>query len=139
MSRDNPRLGIFLMIATTFVFAMQDGISRYLAGEYNVLMVVMIRYWFFAAFVIALASRSRGGIARAARTEQPWLQAARGVLLALEICVMVLAFTLLGWWKATRSSPATRCSSRRSRARSSASGWVGGAGRPSAWASSACW
>jgi drug/metabolite transporter (DMT)-like permease len=96
MSRDNPRLGIFLMIATTFVFAMQDGISRYLAGEYNVLMVVMIRYWFFAAFVIALASRSRGGIARAARTEQPWLQAGRGVLLALEICVMVLAFTLLG-------------------------------------------
>jgi hypothetical protein len=58
------------MIATTFVFAMQDGISRYLAGEYNVLMVVMIRYWFFAAFVIALAARSRGGIARAARTDQ---------------------------------------------------------------------
>jgi drug/metabolite transporter (DMT)-like permease len=84
------------MIATTFVFAVQDGISRYLAGEYNVLMVVMIRYWFFAAFVIALAARSRGGIARAARTEQPWLQAGRGVLLALEICVMVLAFTLLG-------------------------------------------
>jgi tRNA U34 5-methylaminomethyl-2-thiouridine-forming methyltransferase MnmC len=78
MSRDNPRLGIFLMIATTFVFAMQDGISRYLAGEYNVLMVVMIRYWFFAAFVIALAARSRGGIARAARTEQPWLQAGAG-------------------------------------------------------------
>jgi hypothetical protein len=76
--KDNARLGIFLMIATTFVFAMQDGISRYLAGEYNVLMVVMIRYWFFAAFVIALASRSRGGIARAARTEQPWLQAGAG-------------------------------------------------------------
>jgi drug/metabolite transporter (DMT)-like permease len=96
MTKDNARLGIGLMIATTFVFSVQDGISRYLAGEYNVLMVVMIRYWFFAAFVIALAARSRGGIARAARTDQPWLQAGRGVLLALEICVMVLAFTLLG-------------------------------------------
>lgn len=96
MSQDNPRLGIFLMIATTFVFAIQDGLSRYLAGEYNVLMVVMIRYWFFAAFVIAIAARSRGGLARAARTEQPWLQAGRGALLALEICVMVLAFTVLG-------------------------------------------
>ena len=53
----NTRLGIWLMIATTFVFAMQDGISRHLAGEYNVLMVVMIRYWFFAAFVIAVATR----------------------------------------------------------------------------------
>jgi drug/metabolite transporter (DMT)-like permease len=59
-------------------------------------MVVMIRYWFFAAFVIAVAARARGGLARAARTEQPWLQTGRGALLALEICVMVLAFTLLG-------------------------------------------
>jgi drug/metabolite transporter (DMT)-like permease len=96
VSEQNARLGILLMIATTFVFAMQDGISRYLAAEYNVLMVVMIRYWFFAAFVIAVAARARGGLARAARTEQPWLQTGRGALLALEICVMVLAFTLLG-------------------------------------------
>ncbi|MEO1705172.1 MAG: DMT family transporter [Pseudomonadota bacterium] len=90
------RLGIALMVATTFVFAMQDGISRHLASEYNVLMVVMVRYWFFAAFVIAVASRRAGGIGNAARTEQPILQTSRGLLLALEICVMVLAFTLLG-------------------------------------------
>jgi len=96
MSGNNARLGIILMISTTFVFAMQDGISRYLASEYNVLMVVMIRYWFFAAFVMAVAARAKGGRARAARTDQPWLQAGRGALLALEICVMVLAFTLLG-------------------------------------------
>ncbi|MFW5642096.1 MAG: DMT family transporter [Roseicyclus sp.] len=96
MTEQNPRLGILLMIATTFVFAMQDGISRYLAAEYNVLMVVMIRYWFFAAFVIAIAAHARGGIVRAARTGQPWLQATRGALLAVEVCVMVLAFTLLG-------------------------------------------
>mgnify|MGYP001803686872 FL=1 len=31
------------MVLTTFVFAVQDGISRHLAGEYNTLMVVMIR------------------------------------------------------------------------------------------------
>ena len=48
------------MVAATFVFAMQDGISRHLAGEYNVLMVVMIRYWFFAAFVIAIAGAQGG-------------------------------------------------------------------------------
>ncbi len=92
----NTRLGILLMVATTFVFAMQDGISRHLAGEYNVLMVVMIRYWFFAAFVIALAARRPGGVRAVARTGQPVLQAFRGVLLAAEICVMVLAFVLLG-------------------------------------------
>jgi len=96
MSQNQPRLGIALMVATTFVFAMQDGISRHLAGEYNVLMVVMIRYWFFAAFVMTVSARQAGGLRNAARTDQPLLQAFRGVLLAVEICVMVLAFTLLG-------------------------------------------
>ncbi len=84
------------MVGATMVFAFQDGISRYLAGNYNVLMVVMIRYWFFAAFVIALARRRAGGIAAAARTTQPWLQAFRGVLLAAEICITVVSFVLLG-------------------------------------------
>ncbi|MEO0653633.1 MAG: DMT family transporter, partial [Pseudomonadota bacterium] len=96
MSENNTRLGIPLMVGATFVFAMQDGISRHLAGEYNVLMVVMIRYWFFAAFVMALAARAPGGIRAAAATPQPGLQIARGLLLALEICVMVMAFVLLG-------------------------------------------
>ena len=94
--QNNPRLGILLMIVTTFVFALQDGISRHLAEEYNVLMIVMIRYWFFAAFVISVAARKSGSIKAAAATKQPVLQIARGALLALEICVMVTGFTLLG-------------------------------------------
>ncbi|WP_298841845.1 DMT family transporter [uncultured Roseobacter sp.] len=84
------------MLLTTFVFALQDGISRHLAGSYNVIMVVMIRYWFFAAFVIAVASRREGGVRAAAATRQPVLQAFRGFLLATEVCVMVAGFTLLG-------------------------------------------
>jgi drug/metabolite transporter (DMT)-like permease len=94
--QQNTRLGIWLMIATTFVFAMQDGVSRHLAGEYNVLMVVMIRYWFFAAFVIALAARQPGGIRAASRTHFPLLQIGRGLLLVTEICVMVVGFVKLG-------------------------------------------
>ncbi|QFT57915.1 EamA-like transporter family protein [Sulfitobacter sp. THAF37] len=93
---NNTPLGIGLMIATTFIFAVQDGLSRHLASEYNVLMVVMIRYWFFAAFVMAVAARRAGGIRTAAQTTQPVVQAVRGILLASEICVMVLAFTILG-------------------------------------------
>jgi drug/metabolite transporter (DMT)-like permease len=96
MTEQNTRLGIMLMIATTFVFAMQDGISRHLAGEYNVFMVIMIRYWFFAAFVMSIAARKAGGLRAAAKTSQPVLQAFRAVLLVTEICVMVLAFTMLG-------------------------------------------
>ena len=94
--QNNPRLGILLMIVTTFVFALQDGISRHLAEEYNVLMIVMIRYWFFAAFIISVAARKSGSIKAAAATKQPVLQITRGALLALEICVMVTGFTLLG-------------------------------------------
>jgi drug/metabolite transporter (DMT)-like permease len=96
MTERNPKLGILLMIATTFVFAMQDGISRHLGAQYNVLMVVMIRYWFFAAFVVWLAMRNAGGLRAAARTEQPMVQTLRGLLLVAEVCVMVVAFTTLG-------------------------------------------
>ncbi|WP_407494045.1 DMT family transporter [Pseudooceanicola sp. MF1-13] len=96
MAEQNTKLGIWLMIATTFVFAAQDAISRHLVADYPVLMVVMIRYWFFGLFVMVLASRKAGGIKNAARTEQPIVQIFRGVLLAAEICVMVTAFDLLG-------------------------------------------
>ena len=94
--QSNARFGVLLMVATTFVFAMQDGISRHLAREYNVMMIVMIRYWFFGLFVMTIARRQAGSIRAAARTTQPVLQIFRGLLLAAEICVMVLAFVYLG-------------------------------------------
>ncbi|HEY9038209.1 MAG TPA: DMT family transporter [Roseovarius sp.] len=96
MIEQNARLGILLMLATTLVFAIQDGLSRHLAGEYNVFMVIMIRYWFFAAFVLTISKRKAGGLRAAARTTQPVLQAFRALLLVTEICMIVLAFTLLG-------------------------------------------
>jgi drug/metabolite transporter (DMT)-like permease len=94
--KQNTRLGIWLMVATTFIFALQDGVSRHLAENYSVYMVVMIRYWFFALFVMAVASRAPGGLRAAVRTEYPLLQILRGVLLAAEVCVMVIGFVLLG-------------------------------------------
>ncbi|MFN7003472.1 MAG: DMT family transporter [Roseinatronobacter sp.] len=96
MTPQNNTLGIWLMVATAFVFAMQDGLSRHLAGEYNVFMIIMIRYWFFASFVIVVAARKAGGLRQAVATKQPVLQIFRGVLLAVEVCVMVTAFVLLG-------------------------------------------
>jgi len=96
MTEQNTRLGIWMMVLTTFIFAAQDGISQHLAGEYNVFMVVMIRYWFFAAFVMAVAGRQAGGLRAAAATSQPLMQGFRALLLIAEICVMVYGFTLLG-------------------------------------------
>lgn len=96
MNQNNPRLGIFLMICTTLIFSVQDGLSRYLAGEYNVMMIVMIRYWFFALFVVAISARRAGGLRQVAKTAQPGVQIARGLLLVADVCVMVLAFVVLG-------------------------------------------
>jgi len=96
MSQDNPRLGIALMLLTTFIFAAQDGISAYLASKYNPYLIVMIRYWFFAAAVLALAHFYQGGIKKVASSLIPKTQFFRGVLLQLEIIVTVVSFVYLG-------------------------------------------
>lgn len=96
MGQNNVRLGIILMIATTIIFAVQDGLSKHLAQEYNVFMVVMIRYWFFGLFVVTLAARSQGGLKVAIQTKQPILQIFRGLLLIAEICILVSAFIVIG-------------------------------------------
>ena len=96
MTGQNHKLGVGLMVLTMAVFAAQDGISRHLASEYNVIMIVMIRYWFFVCFILAISARHKGGLRRVARTKQPLLQISRGILLVAEICVMVAAFTYLG-------------------------------------------
>ena len=76
---------------------MQDGISRHLAGEYNVFMVVMIRFWFFALFVMALAARKPGGIRAAVRATLSWRCRSRAACFwrsrSASWCV---AFVLLG-------------------------------------------
>ncbi|SPJ23586.1 DMT family transporter [Palleronia abyssalis] len=96
MTEQNTRAAILLMILTTFIFSVQDAVSRHLADNYNVIMIIMIRYWFFAAFVITVAMRSAGGLRAAARTRLLGIQIFRGVLLAAEVCIMVLGFVLLG-------------------------------------------
>ncbi len=84
------------MVAAVAAFAAQDGFSRYLATEYNTLMVVMVRYWLFAGFVTLLALRRPEGMRKAIRTRRPGAHAARAVLLVAEICVIVWGYTLIG-------------------------------------------
>ena len=84
------------MIITTFVFAIQDGISLYLAGRYNTVTIVTIRYWFFAVFVILLLKKPWKGSNNSISSRHLLLQIIRGLLLVLEVCVMVYAFTKLG-------------------------------------------
>jgi drug/metabolite transporter (DMT)-like permease len=85
-----------MMIGAMVVFSLQDAVSKRLASTQPVIFITMIRYWFFALFVIALSARRSGGLRAVARTQLPWLQVGRGALLALEIWVMVTAFHVLG-------------------------------------------
>ena len=106
--QDNPRLGITLMIATTIVFAAQDGLSRYLAESYNVITVVTIRYIFFMCFVLAFSANQQGGIRAVANTTQLPLQIGRGLVLVAQICVAISALPWLAWFIFMRYLPAIR-------------------------------
>ncbi|MDT8345314.1 MAG: DMT family transporter [Thermohalobaculum sp.] len=97
MSRiSDPARGIRFVLMAVALFAVQDGISKHLAQSYPVPFFVMFRYWFFAAFVIALAARSPGGLRAAWRTKMPLTQIFRGVLLVFQIWVIVTSFDLIG-------------------------------------------
>lgn len=96
MTDKDATKGIWLMIAAVSVFAAQDGFSRHLAETYNTFMVIMIRYWFFAGFVLLLAWRQPQGFRGAIRTTHPWLHLMRASLLIAEVCAIVQGYTLIG-------------------------------------------
>lgn len=95
-AEQNSTKGILLMIASAAVFSAQDGISRHLGESVNVYMVVMIRFWVFALFVLLSSSRARGGLRAVIRSKRPVIQFLRGALLITEICLMVVAYVNLG-------------------------------------------
>jgi drug/metabolite transporter (DMT)-like permease len=82
------------MVVATLIFALQDGLSKALVASHSPIFVTMWRYWAFGAVCLVLLWRT--GFATGLRSGQPLLQAARGVGLALEICVAILAFHLIG-------------------------------------------
>ena len=92
----NPTKGIWLMVAAVAAFAAQDGFSRHLAGEYNTLMIVMIRYWVFAAFVVFLALRRPEGPRAAIRSTRLYAHLIRSCLLVAEICLIIWGYTMIG-------------------------------------------
>ena len=88
--------GIWLMVLTVLTFAAQDGFSRLLAGNYNTLMVVMVRYWIFGAFVLTMALRRPEGLRAAVASKHFGVHVLRAVLLVVEICIIVWGYTLIG-------------------------------------------
>ena len=94
VSDQNNLRGVVFMLAATVIFALQDGLSKALAANHSPMFITMWRYWAFGAVCLVLLWRS--GFRDGLRSGQPLLQVTRGVGLALEICVAILAFHLLG-------------------------------------------
>ncbi|SES26571.1 DMT family transporter [Rhizobium sp. NFR03] len=86
---------LYVLLAVT-IFAGQDAFSKLLGEKYPPIMVVMVRFWAFAAFVIVMAAFAPGGLRRAFVTRRPVLQIFRGVLLVGEVVIVVFAFIAAG-------------------------------------------
>jgi drug/metabolite transporter (DMT)-like permease len=91
--RDSPGPAILLMLAAMAAFAAMDGISKVLAQSLPIPQILWVRYILFTLFV-ALMLRRRG-LRVALRSGQPWLQAARALLIVVENGLFVLAFVYL--------------------------------------------
>lgn len=89
-------VGYLYALAAFTIFAAQDGISKHLGSAYPPVFVAMVRYWAFAVFVVVLALRANGGIRQTVSTSRFWLQASRGVILAVQIVLSIISFSIVG-------------------------------------------
>ncbi len=94
--QNNVLYGISLMVITTFMFSSMDGFSRYLAENNNVFTLVTMRYWFIALVILISCLFIKNPISEILKTNRPYIQFSRGVILSLNNCLVVYTFTLLG-------------------------------------------
>lgn len=93
---DTKRLGYVFTLLALLIFSLQDAISKHLGSAYPPVFIAMLRFWAFGAFAMVMGARSPGGLKAAAATKRPFLQILRGVLLALQIVVIITAFSTVG-------------------------------------------
>ena len=93
---NNVKKGVFTIVLATLFFAIMDGVSRYLAENYNVFVINMVRSWVLVLLVIVISLRKKNGILKVISTKQPYIQFIRGLLLISAILIGVYSFTTLG-------------------------------------------
>ena len=93
--KNEIKLGIILIVFATLCFGIMDGVSRYLAEEYNVFIINMYRSWVLVLFVL-IYSLKKGGIKKVSSSKKPFVQIIRGIILISCVCIGVYSFTVLG-------------------------------------------
>ena len=86
---DNVARGIAITVATMFVFACQDGITKQLSQYFEPPQIIWVRFTAFFLFGLWLVRGA--GLRRAFHSIRPWLQLTRGVVLVTEMLGFVLA------------------------------------------------
>ena len=86
-------LAISLTLGAMFAFAIMDGLSKALAGKHAIPQILWIRYILFTLLAVVVLRHQ--GLANVWRTERPWLQGGRALLMVVENAVFVLAFKFL--------------------------------------------
>ena len=81
---NNFKKGVLTIVLATLFFAIMDGVSRYLAENYNVFVINMVRSWVLALLVIVISLRKKNGILKVISTKQPYIQFIRGFYLFLQ-------------------------------------------------------
>ena len=82
--------GILFMVGAVTVFALQDAITKHLVAAYPAPFFLMIRYWAFAAFALAIALRARQPTLDVANSRAPVQQILRALLLYFSMILFAL-------------------------------------------------
>ena len=93
--KNEIKLGIILIVFATLCFGIMDGVSRYLAEEYNVFIINMYRSWVLVVFVLIYSLKKRR-IRDVSSSKKPFVQIIRGIILISCVCIGVYSFTVLG-------------------------------------------
>lgn len=87
--RRDPLRGIGLLVSAMLVFAIMDGLSRYLVATHSIAQILWIRYMVFVLFALWLC---RGRVRRTLQSQRPWLQVVRGAVLLVEAFFFIASF-----------------------------------------------
>ena len=92
-ARPNNALGALFILLATLCYASMDAISKFLVADYAVIQIMWVRCALIFLFSWIIIRRQ--GLAKALRSQRPWLQFARSLILLIESAIFVLAFRYL--------------------------------------------
>jgi drug/metabolite transporter (DMT)-like permease len=93
VARPNNALGALFILLATLCYASMDAISKFLVADYAVIQIMWVRCALIFLFSWIIIRRQ--GLAKALRSERPWLQFTRSLILLIESAIFVLAFRYL--------------------------------------------